>query len=219
MLVMQEPTYFQISAATIIDATFMTINEKPNATPVRQEKTSPSLLAKLPTQRGLTMLEILVAIFVFAIGVLGVAAIQLKSVHLLSDSNFVSSAVDIAGEVAERMRSNPEGIKSNAYNGLSIDLSSNSSGTGSGGTTTPCSNGCSSANMVTNDTLALQQSLATQLPSGALTVNRISDVSHTYNVKVSWSAPIREDRKNTNTPHEIQSHNLTLFFPNIPTNF
>ncbi|MNN37089.1 hypothetical protein D3C81_1510200 [compost metagenome] len=57
-------------------------------------------------QSGLTMIEVLVTLFVFTVGLLGLAALQLGALKSTSDSNQRTQAVWVLQELAERMRAN-----------------------------------------------------------------------------------------------------------------
>jgi type IV pilus assembly protein PilV len=56
---------------------------------------------------GFTLLEVLVAMFVLAVGVLGAAATQATSARLRQQSALESDAVALAASLAARMRVNP----------------------------------------------------------------------------------------------------------------
>ncbi|WP_203143961.1 type IV pilus modification protein PilV [Marinobacter mangrovi] len=57
-------------------------------------------------QRGFTMIEVLVAVLILAIGLLGVAGVQLLSMQQTSNANMRSVATMYAQDVAERVRAN-----------------------------------------------------------------------------------------------------------------
>ncbi len=67
------------------------------------------------SQSGFGMIEILVTVLVFAIGLLGLAAMQIQSLKGTSDSGQRSKAVWLAQEMAERMRANPDGVDDGDY--------------------------------------------------------------------------------------------------------
>lgn len=56
--------------------------------------------------RGFSMIEILVALLVLGIGIMGFAALQLKSVHLTEETYSRSQAMSIAQDFVERARAN-----------------------------------------------------------------------------------------------------------------
>ncbi|WP_199458093.1 MULTISPECIES: type IV pilus modification protein PilV [unclassified Marinobacter] len=57
-------------------------------------------------QRGFTMIEVLVAVLILAIGLLGVAGVQLVSMQQTANSTLRSEASMYAQTVAERLRAN-----------------------------------------------------------------------------------------------------------------
>ena len=57
-------------------------------------------------QRGTTLIEVLVAILVTAIGVMGAAAAQLNAVKFNQTAKFRSTAVFLANDIADRLRAN-----------------------------------------------------------------------------------------------------------------
>lgn len=63
----------------------------------------------LRSNRGFSMIELLVAVLVLAIGLLGVAGVQLLSMQQTSNSNMRSQATLAAQDVAERVRANAGG--------------------------------------------------------------------------------------------------------------
>ncbi|MFV3368614.1 type IV pilus modification protein PilV [Pseudomonas sp. NY15435] len=63
-------------------------------------------------QRGITLIEVLVTLLVFTVGLLGVAALQLNALKGIADSNQRSQATWVMQELAERMRANSVGGES-----------------------------------------------------------------------------------------------------------
>jgi type IV pilus assembly protein PilV len=66
-------------------------------------------------ERGMTLIEILVAIVVLSIGLLGLAGLQLKGVQVNQGSTYRSQAAILAAEMAERIRADLTGAGANAY--------------------------------------------------------------------------------------------------------
>lgn len=60
-------------------------------------------------QRGSSLIEVLVALLVFSVGMLGLAALQLNALQGASDSSQRSQTTWIMQDIAERFRANPEG--------------------------------------------------------------------------------------------------------------
>lgn len=62
-------------------------------------------MSKRP-QDGFSLIEVLVSIFVLAIGVIGVAGMQLTALRSTQQSGFQTAAMQLASEMADRMRTN-----------------------------------------------------------------------------------------------------------------
>jgi len=61
-------------------------------------------------QTGSSMIEILVAVFILAVGLLGLASLQMVSLKNINNTQFQTLATTYAYDMAERMRSNREGL-------------------------------------------------------------------------------------------------------------
>lgn len=62
-----------------------------------------------PLQRnGFSLVEILVSVFVLAVGVIGAAAMQLSALRTSQQSAFQTAALSFASELADKMRSHPQ---------------------------------------------------------------------------------------------------------------
>ncbi len=58
---------------------------------------------------GSTLIEVLVALVVLGIGVIGFSAMQLQSVAVVNDAYYRTQAIAIAQDIIERIRANPRG--------------------------------------------------------------------------------------------------------------
>ena len=58
-------------------------------------------------QSGSSLIEVVVALFVLAIGMLGVLSMQVKSMQFNQSAYYYSQAVYLANEILENMRSSP----------------------------------------------------------------------------------------------------------------
>jgi type IV pilus assembly protein PilV len=65
---------------------------------------------------GFTLLEVLIAIVIFSIGLLGIAGLQVSGMRFTQDSQLRAIAVAQAEAMADRMRANPRGFKDGLYN-------------------------------------------------------------------------------------------------------
>lgn len=74
--------------------------------------------ARLPSRRGargMTLIEVLIAIVVFAIGLLGIAALQVAGLRYTKASQSRAMAAMQAENIIDRMRANPVGVNDGLY--------------------------------------------------------------------------------------------------------
>lgn len=60
-------------------------------------------------QRGSSLIEVLITLLIFSVGMLGMAALQLNALQGTSDSAQRSQSTWILQDIAERIRANPQG--------------------------------------------------------------------------------------------------------------
>ncbi len=138
-------------------------------------------------QRGITMIEILVAILILAIGFLGMASVQLMGAKNIAGSSFRTLATIYAYDMVERMRLNPVGIQNDFYN--SVD--------GSKVTNPNCGNACTPQQVAQRDAFEWNQMIQAGLTDGGLPAGQ-GDVAYNatdqlFEVTVQWRETIRID--------------------------
>ena len=69
-------------------------------------------------ERGIGLLEILIAVVVISVGFLAAARMQVEGMRFSQGAYFQSQAHFLANDMVERMRSNPTGMKLGAYDAL-----------------------------------------------------------------------------------------------------
>lgn len=72
-------------------------------------------------QRGVSLLEVMIAIFITAIGVLGAAALQLSALKYTDSSRLTSQASFIVYDVIDRIRANADPAQLEQYEIASLD--------------------------------------------------------------------------------------------------
>ena len=128
--------------------------------------------------RGFTLLEVLIAVVVLSIGLLGVAGLQALGQQSNHSAYLRSQATALAYDIIDRMRANNSGVSAGDYN--SIDTTANTySDPGCASAT------CSASQMAQYDMYDWQQELSTQLPTGNGKVTGAGSGS-IYTVTVMW---------------------------------
>ena len=128
-------------------------------------------------QRGFSLVEVLIALVVLSVGMLGVAGLYVQSMQASRTSMLRHHAVILAGDVADRIRANPRaGV---AYQGAGQDNN--------------CVGGyvnCDESAMASHDILLWKQQAADTLPNGdvQVTYNDSGDLPM-YSILVIWSEP------------------------------
>lgn len=75
-----------------------------------------ALRAAYPRSRGLTLVEILIALLVLSIGLLGLAGLQTMSLKFNTSAYHRTQATALAYDMADRMRANRQSALNNEYN-------------------------------------------------------------------------------------------------------
>lgn len=119
-------------------------------------------------QRGVSLIEVLVAVLVFSVGLLGVAALMIMAARSNHSAYQRTQATFLADNIADRMRANPVGVWSGYYN--TRDFPASASGAASGDY---CSNGCTPQELAQADLRAWRRQLTSLLPNDNTTFGRI----------------------------------------------
>ncbi len=78
---------------------------------------------KVMRQRGFSLIEVLVALVIFSIGMLGLAGLQFTALRGNHDAYISSIATLQLMDAADRIRANPEGVSNGNYDSLDEDTS------------------------------------------------------------------------------------------------
>jgi type IV pilus assembly protein PilV len=129
----------------------------------------------LKQQSGIGLIEVLVAVLVLGIGLLGVASTQVISMQMSSQSQSRSQAVLLAEDILDRIRANP------GNPGAYAVAQGNAQGADNGA----CDNSFVPANasLAANDIAAWENNLACLLPAGQRTV---AVNGNTVTVTIDW---------------------------------
>ncbi len=132
--------------------------------------------AKKPIS-GFSLVEVLIALVILSVGMLGIAGLYVHSMKAGRTSLFRHHAVTLAGDVADRIRANP--LAGPVY--------------GLAGANNNCVAGgidCSATQMAGNDIFLWDQQATDTLPNGTVTVVYDNGVSPpTYEITIAWDEP------------------------------
>jgi type IV pilus assembly protein PilV len=164
-------------------------------------------------QRGVSLIEVLVAIVIFSVGVLGIALMQVKGAQYTKQSGARTVAVLQARSLAEAMRANPAGVYGvpnlsaipSVGGSLAGSYYSYAGGTppdGSGcGTNLPC---VQAAKDLTAWVKQLQSGTATPGAGAVLaTVQPNTTTTGTLTVTVTWNGTIPNSAGATNDMYQF----------------
>lgn len=127
--------------------------------------------------RGFTLIEVLIALIIMSVGMLGIAGLYVHSMQAGRTSMFRHNAVILAGDIADRIRANPRAAA--AYAGAGLDNNCVDGGVN-----------CDPAQMAAHDIFLWDQQAVNTLPNGdvAIVFNN-GVVPPTYQITVSWDEP------------------------------
>jgi type IV pilus assembly protein PilV len=151
---------------------------------------------------GFTLIEVLVAVVILSVGVLGLAHLQIKVLRSLSGSYLQQQAVTQAYDLADRMRANKAGFEAGSYNSadsVNYQIPANNGCTQSASAAL----NCTSAQMAAHDSFEWAQNLDRALPKalGTVCLDQVTSdatacdgAGTTYTITVAWTD--RSDQRN-----------------------
>ncbi len=156
-------------------------------------------------QSGFSLIEVLISIFVLALGVIGAAGMQLVAMRTSQQSSLQSVAVQLATEMADKMRANAKQMnQADSANPFvfSHDAAADQAPTAP---RTVCYGNiaCSDAEMASFDIYDWVIRLRTELPSGKVTICRDASPWNTTDGALSWNCSYTASTDN-NAPFVIK---------------
>ena len=128
---------------------------------------------------GFTLIEVLIALVIMSVGMLGIAGLYVHSLQAGRTSVFRHNAVTLAGDVADRIRANPRAAVS--YETADPMIPSVCYTTGVD---------CTRDEMAFNDIYLWNLQARDTIPNGAVTIDFNNGVAPpTYQITVSWTEP------------------------------
>lgn len=111
-------------------------------------------------QKGFSLVEVLVTLVIFTVGLLGIIKLQLVGLNLASDSYYRTVAAIQANDMIDRMRAN------HAETSLGTGSAYNNNATGVSHSSCYDTTGCSVKELAEQDLYEWSQNIAAKLPSG-----------------------------------------------------
>ena len=128
-------------------------------------------------QQGFTLLEVLIALLVLSIGLLGLAALQTTGLRSNEMASMRTTSTMLAYDISDRMRANPQGILDGDYVINTGPIT---------GTPTDCtSNDCTTAQLALYDLDQWKDAVAT-LPGGLGDITQTAGPPLTHTITVRW---------------------------------
>jgi type IV pilus assembly protein PilV len=152
---------------------------------------------------GFTLIEVLIAVLVLGLGLLGLASLQATGLSNNQGAYNRSQAAQLAYDITDRMRTN-RSATGNYLNGFMAPLAATCR---SGGQ--PCAdcgsatNMCNPAQLAQKDLYDWNSALTTTLPSGAGNISRAGAI---YTVTVSWT-----ENRDENADNAVDSSDVSSF--------
>jgi len=114
----------------------------------------------LSRQRGISLIEVMMAVLIFSIGLIGLAGLLVMATRSNHAAYLRTQVTFLAGSMADRMRANPVGVWNGDYGAATGTTYPNK-------TTQDCSTGCTPKQLADHDQGMWSNQLNTFLPPGA----------------------------------------------------
>ena len=129
-------------------------------------------------QSGFTLLEVMIALVIFSIGLLGLAGLQAGGLRSNTQAQLRTIATIQAYDMADRIRANPRGVEDGNYNAMDDSTP----------TAEDCINAtCTAAEMATYDYYEWEETNQDVLPSGHGTISStVVNGVRLFTITVMW---------------------------------
>ena len=144
-------------------------------------------------QKGLTLIEVMIALAVFSFGLLALAALMASGLKYNTSALHRSYATSQAYDMADRMRANSLGLEFGYYD----NLGASSTLPNCVSFVSECESTCDSEAMALYDARQWNNYNACLLPQGSGTVSLESSNPDIYAITVSWN-----DERDSDTPDD-----------------
>jgi type IV pilus assembly protein PilV len=114
-------------------------------------------------QRGVSLIEVLMAVLIFSVGLIGLASLMVMSTRSSHAAYLRTQATFLASNMADRMRANPVGVWNGNYNSDAYPIKT-------GSVTCDKSTACNPQAVATRDKVLWSRLMSTQLPDATATI-------------------------------------------------
>jgi len=144
-------------------------------------------------QSGSSLIEILIAVFVLAAGLLGLASLQMISLKNINNAQFHTLATTYAYDMGERIRSNRNGL--NGYNNILSTIAD------------PGCTTCTPAEMAQFDGFEWNQLIQSAVIDGGLPEGKgtVTKTGSLYKITITW-----KEQQRTDSGGEVGDASFTL---------
>lgn len=125
-------------------------------------------------QDGFSLIEVMVALVVLSVGMIGMAALHGQGLRASSAAIFRTQAITLSSDMADRIRANRLGQA--AYGGAAANNDCTTAD-------------CTPAQMAAKDLYLWQQRVQNELPGGQGTVTYANGAPPSYQITVTWEDP------------------------------
>jgi type IV pilus assembly protein PilV len=167
-------------------------------------------------QRGISLLESMIAIVLVALGVLGILGVQLRTLADTQTAVRRAQAIRLIEDLSERLKANPAALAPGVLSRYEVDWGDVS------GAVPNCTNGCGPGDMARADIAQWKQTVASTMPLGDARVSIVTDTSSSSTntraqlaVMVSWRE--NERQRDGATAAQTAAYKTPLSTPAVGT--
>jgi type IV pilus assembly protein PilV len=143
-------------------------------------KTTKPIFAK--NQQGATLIEALVSILLFSLGLLGIAGLQANALAFQKSSWATHRIAELTAEIGERMRANPDGVEIGSYVYMANYATARTATINSNNCRTTAGSACAAPQIANDDLAAWLRKAQNSLPQGAVRLEGAANVGYTATV-------------------------------------
>lgn len=134
------------------------------------------------SQRGATLIEALVSILLFSLGLLGIAGLQANALTFQKSSWATHRVAELTAEIGERMRANPDGVEIGSYTYTANYATAKTATINSNNCRITAGSACAAPQIANDDLAAWLRKAQTILPQGAIRLEGAANVGYTVTV-------------------------------------